>query len=128
MGAAFLVTTRTAPSAQDLGALPMPLQCHWVCGSGDWQMTSCCIRSAAYRLVMTGGQDPRQRLRTLGHFPNERPPAGPVGAGQGQGGVAAGRQEQALEQLPRGEDVPGAQARRAAVGSGRLGRPVRRWP
>jgi hypothetical protein len=64
MGAAFLVTTLSASSAQDLDPADAAA-CHWVSGSGDWQMTSCCIWSEADSLVMTGGQDRSQRLRTI---------------------------------------------------------------
>ena len=49
------------------------------------------------------------------HLPDEGAPAGPVGAGQGKGGVVAGGQKHALEQLARGENVPGDQARAAPV-------------
>jgi hypothetical protein len=50
MGAAFLVTTLKASSAQDLDPADAAA-CHWVSGSGDWQMTSCCIWSEADSLV-----------------------------------------------------------------------------
>jgi hypothetical protein len=49
------------------------------------------------------------------HGGDERGPAWPVGLGQRVGGVTPGRQQQGLQQFPRGQVVPGTQARVAGV-------------
>ena len=57
-----------------------------------------------------------QLLRGGVHRLHEGLPAGSVGLGQGKRGVAAGRQQHGIQQLPDGQDVTGPQACAAGVG------------
>ena len=56
-------------------------------------------------------QQPRHRV----HLGDERGQAGAVGLGQGVGGVRAGREQQGVQELARGEPVPRPQAGVAGV-------------